>query len=189
MPLGQQYLRLILSRWRLVFGLIAACTLGAWLFSVTVLANKPTFESAARLNIVPTSEELGYANRFVRGSTFDGGSVLLQTYAEFAHTRPIVAPIVDRYIAESFEKLFQRMQDEGRIAPTLPIPTVTRAFAVVADGMFWHRAVDPDFDPATVMPAVLQLIQALLNPVPQPLPSAGSSASLQRETEKSQVRS
>jgi TetR/AcrR family transcriptional repressor of uid operon len=96
---------------------------------------------------------------------------------------------VDRYIAESFEKLFQRMQDEGRIAPTLPIPTVTRAFAVVADGMFWHRAVDPDFDPATVMPAVLQLIQALLNPVPQPLPSAGSSASLQRETEKSQVRS
>jgi TetR/AcrR family transcriptional repressor of uid operon len=29
---------------------------------------------------------------------------------------------VDRYIAESFEKLFQRMQDEGRIAPTLPIP-------------------------------------------------------------------
>ena len=61
--------------------------------------------------------------------------------------------------------------------------------AVVADGMFWHRAVDPDFDPATVMPAVMQLIQALLNPVPQPLPSAGSSASLQRETEKSQVRS
>jgi hypothetical protein len=49
---------------------------------------------------VPTAEELGYANRFVRGSTFDGGAVLLQTYAEFAHTQPIVAPIVDRYIAE-----------------------------------------------------------------------------------------
>jgi TetR/AcrR family transcriptional regulator, repressor for uid operon len=73
---------------------------------------------------------------------------------------------VDRYIAESFEKLFQRMQDEGRIAPTLPIPTVTKAFMIVADGMFWHRAVDPAFDPATVMPAVLKLIQTLLNPVP-----------------------
>ena len=40
------------------------------------------------------------------------------------------------------------MQDEGRIAPTLDIPTVARAFMVVADGMFWRRAVDPGFDPA-----------------------------------------
>jgi uncharacterized protein involved in exopolysaccharide biosynthesis len=98
--LGQQYLRVMLSRWRLVLGLVLGCTLAAWLFSALVLAQKPTFESAARLNIVPTAEELGYANRFVRGSTFDGGAVLLQTYAEFAHTQPIVAPIVDRYIAE-----------------------------------------------------------------------------------------
>ncbi|MGH6612617.1 hypothetical protein [Sphingomonas sp.] len=103
-PLGLQYLRIILSRWRLVFGLVIGCTLGAWLFSTLVLANDPQFESASRLNIVPTSEELGYANRFVRGSTFDGGSVLLQTYAEFAHTRPIVEPIVDRYIAEQAAK-------------------------------------------------------------------------------------
>ncbi len=57
---------------------------------------------------------------------------------------------------------------------------------VVADGMFWHRAVDPDFDPATVMPAVLQLIQTLLNPVPAagcPLP--GLPPPIQRETAKS----
>lgn len=81
---------------------------------------------------------------------------------------------VDRYIAESFEKLFQRMQDEGRIAPMLPIPTVTKAFMIVADGMFWHRAIDPNFDPATVMPAVLQLIETLLNPVSGPVPAPAS---------------
>jgi AcrR family transcriptional regulator len=91
---------------------------------------------------------------------------------------------IDRYIAESFETLFQRMQDEGRIAPALPIPTVTKAFLVVADGMFWHRAIDPDFDPATVMPAVLQLIEALLNPVPESKPAA-NSVSVQREVESS----
>ena len=34
------------------------------------------------------------------------------------------------------------------------------------DGMFWRRAVDPGFDPTAVMPAVLQLMRALLNPVP-----------------------
>jgi uncharacterized protein involved in exopolysaccharide biosynthesis len=101
MALGLVYLRVILSRWKLVLALIALCTLTAWAVSVFYLATKPKFESSARLNIVPTSEELGYATRFVRGSTFDGGSVLLGTYAEFAHTRPVVEPIVDRYIAEA----------------------------------------------------------------------------------------
>jgi TetR/AcrR family transcriptional regulator, repressor for uid operon len=72
---------------------------------------------------------------------------------------------IDRYVAEGFEKLFAKLQAEGRIAPALDIPTTAKAFMVVADGMFWRRAVDPAFDPAKVMPAVLQLIGALLNPV------------------------
>jgi len=73
---------------------------------------------------------------------------------------------VDRFIAESFEKLFQRLKDEGRIAPAFDIPTVAKAFIVVSDGMFWRRAVDPTFDPKAVMPAVLHLIRSLLNPIP-----------------------
>jgi TetR/AcrR family transcriptional regulator, repressor for uid operon len=77
----------------------------------------------------------------------------------------------DGYILESFEKLFQRMRDEGRIAPVLDTPIVARAFMVVADGMFWRRAVDPAFDPSKVMPAVLQLIRSLLNPVQSTLPA------------------
>ncbi|WP_144037105.1 hypothetical protein [Sphingomonas sp. TZW2008] len=101
MAIGLVYLRIVLSRWRLVLTLIALGAIGAWAVSVFYLATKPKFEAAARLNIVPTAEELGYASRFVRGSTFDGGSVLLGTYAEYAHTRPVVAPIVDRYIAEA----------------------------------------------------------------------------------------
>ena len=100
MSLGLTYLHIVLSRWRLVLATVLLCTVTAWAFSAFYLAQKPKFEAAARLNIVPTSEELGYATRFVRGSTFDGGSVLLGTYAEYARTRPVVEPIVDRYIAE-----------------------------------------------------------------------------------------
>ncbi len=74
----------------------------------------------------------------------------------------------DRDIVGSFEKLFRKMQAEGRIAPSLDIPTVAKAFTIVCDGMFWRRAVDPEFNPAAVMPAVLQLIRALLNPVTAP---------------------
>ncbi len=98
--LGADYIRLVLSRWRLVAGIVLGCTLLAWLVSVLILAQNPKFDASARLNIVPTSEELGYANRFVRGSASDGGGTLLGTYAEFAHTRPVVEPIVDRFIAE-----------------------------------------------------------------------------------------
>ena len=72
----------------------------------------------------------------------------------------------DRFIVESFEKLFQKLKDEGRIAPSLDIPIVAKVFMVISDGMFWRRAVDPDFKPQAVMPAVLQLITELLKPVP-----------------------
>jgi AcrR family transcriptional regulator len=80
---------------------------------------------------------------------------------------------IDRYILESFTKLFQSMHDQGRIAPALDISTVARAFMLVADGMFWRRAVDPSFDPKAVMPAVMSLIRTLLNPVAEPDPASG----------------
>ena len=70
----------------------------------------------------------------------------------------------DRYLVDSFETLFHKLQQEGRIAPALDIPTTVKAFLVVADGMFWRRAVDPAFDAQRVMPAVLKLIETLLNP-------------------------
>ena len=70
----------------------------------------------------------------------------------------------DRYIVDSFEALFRRLQQEGRIAPALDIATTARAFIIIADGMFWRRAVDPGFDAGKLMPAVLQLVETLLNP-------------------------
>jgi TetR/AcrR family transcriptional regulator, repressor for uid operon len=70
----------------------------------------------------------------------------------------------DGFILESFEKLFEKLKEEGRIAPVLDIPTVARTFMVISDGMFWRRAVDPHFQPQSVMPAVLLLISELLKP-------------------------
>lgn len=72
----------------------------------------------------------------------------------------------DRFILESFEKLFTSLQEQGRIAPITDIPTAARAFMVISDGMFWRRAVDPDFNAQAVMPVVAQLIAALLRPAP-----------------------
>jgi len=75
---------------------------------------------------------------------------------------------VDKYVGDSFEALFQRLKTEGRIAPDLDIPTLARVFAIIGDGMFWRRAVDPNFDAQTLMPAVVATVAKLLNPIEQP---------------------
>jgi TetR/AcrR family transcriptional repressor of uid operon len=97
---------------------------------------------------------------------------------------PRVAEIfqrIDSFINESFLKLFQQLKDEGRIAPALDIPALTRAFTVICDGMFWQRAIDPTFDPKAVMPTVLQLIAGLLNPVMPPDEKNGKTRELRRD--------
>ncbi len=71
---------------------------------------------------------------------------------------------VDRYVSESFEKLFARLAAEGRIAPGMEISTVAKVFSLIGDGMFLRRAVDPDFDSETIVPAVMEVVRGLLNP-------------------------
>ena len=80
---------------------------------------------------------------------------------------------VDDFVTTSFEKLFQKMKDEGRIAPDLEIPVLAQVFNMIGDGLFWRRAVDPAFDGGVMVPAVLNVLGKLLNPVLPP-PSDGA---------------
>jgi AcrR family transcriptional regulator len=73
---------------------------------------------------------------------------------------------VDRFVEESFEKLFAKLAAEGRIAPDLDIPTVTKLFSMIGDGIFMRRALDPNFDTKTLVPAAMSLIAKLLNVQP-----------------------
>ncbi len=78
---------------------------------------------------------------------------------------------VDRYVSKSFEELFSRLAAEGRISPDVDIPTLAKVFLIIGDGTFWRRAIDPDFDPQTVVPAVMDLVGKLLNPAPAEAPA------------------
>lgn len=77
---------------------------------------------------------------------------------------------VDRFVVESFAKLFERAEREGRISPATPPAVLAEVIAVIGDGMFWRRAVDPSFDARRIMPAILALVASLLNPRPSDLP-------------------
>jgi AcrR family transcriptional regulator len=87
---------------------------------------------------------------------------------------------VDKFVMDSFEKLFARLKEEGRIAPQLDIPTVAQLFSMIGDGMFWRRAVDPTFEPQTLIPAVMQLVSQLLNPSTPPEPGDEKTAEPRR---------
>ena len=76
----------------------------------------------------------------------------------------------DLFVLDQFEALFQRATAEGKIAPVLDARTLARAVAVVGDGLFWRRAVDPNFDAKAMVPVITALIGSLLNPVPPPGP-------------------
>jgi AcrR family transcriptional regulator len=86
---------------------------------------------------------------------------------------------VDGFVLDSFEALFARAQAEGRIAPTHDARTVAQILALLGDGMFWRRAIDPSFDGRAIMPVVMELVGALLNP----RPAAASSAAANQPSE------
>ncbi len=84
-----------------------------------------------------------------------------------ATRNPVVGEIyrsVDNFCLESFKQLFARAQAEGKIAPELDTETIAQVIAVIGDGLFWRRAVDPNFDAAKLMPAIIGLVRTLLNP-------------------------
>jgi AcrR family transcriptional regulator len=72
---------------------------------------------------------------------------------------------VDDYVRHSFEMLFQRMIDDGRIRPELDAPSLARVFMVLGDGLIWRRAVDKSFDIAKTLPDVVGVVRQLLQPV------------------------
>lgn len=77
---------------------------------------------------------------------------------------------VDSFVLDSFEALFARAEAEGRIAPAHDARMIAQVLALLGDGMFWRRAIDPSFDGRAVMPVIMELVGALLKPRPGELP-------------------
>ena len=66
-----------------------------------------------------------------------------------ATRNPAVARIFaecDGAIHSALEAILRRAQAEGRIAPAMPIERIVALMGVIADGLFWRRAVDLSFD-------------------------------------------
>ncbi len=72
---------------------------------------------------------------------------------------------VDACCRDGFEKVLRAAIEEGRINPAIDAKTIAQIMVVIGDGMFWRRAVDPDFNAREVLPALSEMIASLINPV------------------------
>ena len=71
----------------------------------------------------------------------------------------------DQFCFAAFEGLFQRLKDEGRADPQMDVKTIAKVFMLIGDGLYWRRAVMPDFDMRDVLPVLASMVGSLLRPV------------------------
>ncbi len=76
----------------------------------------------------------------------------------------------DKAVSESLAHLLEREREQGRIKPTLPIEIIVGAMTALGDGLFLRRSLDPHFDPKSIIPAMMTMIEALLAPAPRSSP-------------------
>ncbi len=83
---------------------------------------------------------------------------------------------VDRFVHERFTALIESLRQEGRIAPSVDSAVAARVLLMVGDGLFWNRALYPDFDPQTLVPAMMTMVESLINPVKAETPAKAAPA-------------
>lgn len=72
---------------------------------------------------------------------------------------------IDAFIVASFERLIAGARDKGRIDPCVDPAMIAAMIAIIGDGVYWRRALDPEFNVKAVMPVILSLVSSMIRPV------------------------
>ena len=97
---------------------------------------------------------------------------------------------VDCYCRNGFEQVLTKAAADGRIEPVADPKVIAAIMSIIGDGMFWRRAVDPEFDARAVLPALSQMMATLINPKemqPKVPPHDQSDSLAMSETEKNET--
>jgi AcrR family transcriptional regulator len=68
----------------------------------------------------------------------------------------------EREVKAGLVAMLRHAAESGEIASDLDIEGAATVLMVLADGIFWRRAVDPGFDAEIVLPLILKMIRSLL---------------------------
>ena len=81
----------------------------------------------------------------------------------------------DDTVAETFRALIEKLSAEGNIHPAVSPSDAAKLLHVIGDGLLWRRAIDPTFDTAAMLPAVLKLVAMLIGPTDMTITPVSSS--------------
>ncbi len=93
-------------------------------------------------------------------------SVLCLEIGAEATRNPAVAETLNRFdqtVCAALTELLDKAAREGRISPTMPTRDLAEAMHVIADGLFWRRAVEPGFDAKSAGRVLLSLVTHALS--------------------------
>jgi AcrR family transcriptional regulator len=73
---------------------------------------------------------------------------------------------VDKDVRAGLVGILRGAAECGEISPDLDLERAVICILALGDGIEWRRAVDPSFDPETVLPMVLKMVECLLTHPP-----------------------
>lgn len=97
-------------------------------------------------------------------------SVLCLEIGAEATRNPAVAETLARFdesVCAALTDLLDKAEREGRIKPIMPTKDLAQAMHVIADGLFWRRALQPDFDAQSAGRALLAIMSPALSEKPR----------------------
>jgi TetR/AcrR family transcriptional regulator, repressor for uid operon len=65
----------------------------------------------------------------------------------------------------------------GDIPSDIDFDRVITMLMIITDGLWWRRAVEPDFDPASMVPIFMDVVRHMLRTRPKAIPDSGNSDS------------
>lgn len=72
---------------------------------------------------------------------------------------------VDVFCRQNFEQVFAKAREAGRIATDDDPRLLAEVVSLIGDGLFWRRAVHPEFNAQEVLPVLVRMVSELLKPV------------------------
>ena len=80
--------------------------------------------------------------------------------------------------------LLRAAAERGDIPGDVDLDGVVTMLMLIADGVWWRRALDPDFKPETVVPIVMDVARHLLRSRPKALTDTGAGAPQRKESSR-----
>ncbi len=94
-----------------------------------------------------------------------------------------ISAAFDADVRKRIGDMLRQAAERGDIPGDLDLDRVITMLMLIADGLWWRRALEPDFDPATMIPTYMDVVRHLLRARPKAL--RDQNADQQRATVES----